>query len=90
MPRNHSCEKLIFVAAKAGFQNIKIRSFQKNNLRGGVRHNSGNRNSKSYGEGIIGEVAQFRGETVFQLQPEQSFGRALLHVAFVPIGPACI
>lgn len=35
-------------------------------------------NSKTYGEGIIGEVAQFRENCISQLQPEQSFGRALV------------
>lgn len=34
-------------------------------------------NSKTYEEGIVGEVAQFRENCISQLQPEVSFGRAL-------------
>ena len=34
-------------------------------------------NLKTYEEGIVGEVAQFRESCIFQLQPELSFGRAL-------------
>ncbi|MBF0991221.1 MAG: ComEC/Rec2 family competence protein, partial [Atopobium sp.] len=34
-------------------------------------------NSKTYEEGIVGEVAQFRENCISQLQPELSFGRAL-------------
>lgn len=34
-------------------------------------------NSKTYEEGIVGEVAQFRENCISQLQPEESFGRAL-------------
>lgn len=35
-------------------------------------------NSKTYEEGIVGEVAQFRENCISQLQPEVSFGRALV------------